>query len=196
MLLEHQLRSVSTALKRPGPMLGGYVSLDDFWRNIRVFFAADCFTGPTLLPRCGPGSVKQGHLAMVVLLIALASVDANPGKSDPSAPPEAPPQRVRSVLLSPGQKCPVAQQNEVIVCAPLEQPYRIPNALRRSEIAQRTQSWANRVATMDELGRTSGGLPNTCSVVGTGGQTGCMQSMMRAWAAERRALASGLEHLP
>lgn len=106
------------------------------------------------------------------------------------APSDTPAQRIRSVSLNAGETCPAAAEGEVVVCATLDEPYRIPKRLRRSEIAKQTQSWVNHVAVMDEVGRTAAGLPNTCSVVGTGGQTGCMQSMMRAWAAERRALAS------
>ncbi len=107
----------------------------------------------------------------------------------PEAAVPAPPQRVRSVALAPGESCPKPAGDEVVVCAPLDEPYRIPKPLRRAEIAAKNQSWVNRVATMDEVGRVAGGLPNTCSAVGTGGQTGCTQSMMRAWAADRRQLA-------
>ena len=99
-----------------------------------------------------------------------------------------PPRRVRSVALTPGEKCPSAPEGEVVVCAPIEEPYRIPKMLRRSEIANATQSWVNRAAAIDEVGRVAAGLPDTCSVVGTGGQTGCTQAMMRAWAAERRQM--------
>jgi hypothetical protein len=131
----------------------------------------------------------RGQLYLVAS-IAAALLAGVPGGAQAIAPGDTPPQRVRSVTLTAGEKCPVAADGEVVVCAALDEPYRIPKTLRRSEIAKRTQSWVNRVAIMDEVGRTAAGLPNTCSVVGTGGQTGCMQSMMRAWAAERRALAS------
>lgn len=84
----------------------------------------------------------------------------------------------------------------MVVCHTLEEPFRIPKALRQSKIAEATQSWVNRVAEMDEVGRVAGGLPDTCSPVGTGGQTGCMQAMMRSWAAERRALAHDQAVIP
>jgi hypothetical protein len=35
------------------------------------------------------------------------------------------------------------------------------------------QSWVNRAATIDQVGRVAGGIPDTCSPVGTGGQSGC-----------------------
>lgn len=99
-----------------------------------------------------------------------------------------PPQRIRSVALADGRACPKPAPDEVVVCHPIEAPYRIPKSLRRSEIAARTQSWVNRAATLDEIGRVAGGLPDTCSVVGTGGQTGCTAIMLRQWAAERREM--------
>ncbi len=100
-----------------------------------------------------------------------------------------PPARVRSISLIHGETCPKAAPDEVVVCHPLEDPYRIPKPLRRSQIAAATQSWVNRAAMIDEVGRVAGGLPDTCSVVGTGGQTGCTQQMLHQWAAERRDMA-------
>lgn len=102
------------------------------------------------------------------------------------------PDRVRSIALTAGQTCPTPEPGEVVVCHPLEDAYRIPKALRRAtQIAARNHSWVNRAATIDEVGRVAGGLPDTCSVVGTGGQTGCTQAMMRQWAAQRRATREG-----
>ncbi|MBB3694325.1 hypothetical protein [Sphingomonas sp. BK580] len=122
---------------------------------------------------------------MMTLLLAAVLVAG----TAPETAPASPPQRVRSVALAPGETCPKPAGDEVVVCAPLDEPYRIPKPLRHAEIAAKNQSWVNRVATMDEVGRVAGGLPDTCSAVGTGGQTGCTQSMMRAWAADRRQLA-------
>ena len=77
---------------------------------------------------------------------------------------EPPPARVRSVAVSAGQVCPTPAPGEVVVCHPVDDLYRIPKPLRRSEIAARTQSWVNRAVTMEEVGRVAAGLPNTCSV--------------------------------
>ncbi len=103
-----------------------------------------------------------------------------------------PPQRIRSVTLGAGQKCPASSTGEIVVCSTLDQPYRIPKELRDDgPIAAQNQSWVNRAATADEVGRVAGGLPDTCSPVGTGGQSGCSQMRARAFAAERRAAATG-----
>ena len=74
------------------------------------------------------------------------------------------------------------------MCQPLQEPYRIPRALRDAgPIPNQRQSWVNRAADIDQVSRVDGGLPDTCSVVGNGGQTGCSLAAARAWAAERRA---------
>ena len=100
-----------------------------------------------------------------------------------------PPQRIRSVTITRGQKCPPSSTpGEVVVCSTLDEPYRIPAPLRdEGPVAAANQSWVNRAATVDQVGRVAGGLPDTCSPVGTGGQTGCAQAYAQQWAAEKRA---------
>ena len=96
-------------------------------------------------------------------------------------------QRIRNVQLQRGEKCPTATtDDEVVVCGTVEEPYRIPKALRESKPDAVQQSWVNRAATMDEVGREAAGLPDTCSPVGSGGQTGCTQKLLRNYAAEKR----------
>lgn len=102
--------------------------------------------------------------------------------------PAPPPSKVRNVMLTPGEKCPPATDpDEVVVCGNLEERYRIPKELRNAApIAPERQSWAAKQEVNDEVGREAGGLPNTCSPVGTGGQTGCNQIMMNRARADRR----------
>jgi len=103
-----------------------------------------------------------------------------------------PPKRIRDVTLTTGQTCPKAEDGEVVVCRTLEDPYRIPKPLRdQHPIAPQNQSWVNRAATMDEVGRKAGGLPDTCSPVGSGGATGCTAQMLRQWTAEQKAKRRG-----
>ena len=102
------------------------------------------------------------------------------------------PQRIRNVEVVKGQACPKSTAEEVVVCSTLEEPYRIPGALRDDgPIPQAQQSWVNRAADIDQTSRVAAGLPDTCSPVGTGGQRGCFKERARAWAAERRAARSG-----
>jgi hypothetical protein len=124
-----------------------------------------------------------------VVLAALIALPAMASAQD--AQVASPPQRIRSVTLTGDEKCPASTNGEVVVCSTLDQPYRIPKALREDKpIAAQNQSWVNRAASMDQIGRVAGGLPDTCSAVGTGGQSGCFLARNNAYAAERRAPSS------
>lgn len=117
---------------------------------------------------------------------AVSSNDAQQAESG------QPPKRIRDISLAAGQPCPKPEGNEVVVCHPLVDPYRIPKPLRHTgPIGPADQSWVNRTATADAMGRKAGGLPDTCSTIGSGGQTGCTAQMLRDWTAEQRAKRNG-----
>ncbi len=63
-------------------------------------------------------------------------------------------------------------------------------------IPAQNQSWVNRVADIDQTGRVAGGLPNTCSPIGNGGQTGCSVQAAKQWAAEKRAQRRAESSIP
>lgn len=98
-----------------------------------------------------------------------------------------PPKRVRSVILYGDQKCPKADStDEIVVCSNGgDSPYRIPPKLRESRPSPASNSWVNKAQTIQEVSRK--GLPNSCSAVGSGGQTGCNRALLDQWAEERRA---------
>ena len=138
---------------------------------------------------------------MIVRLLAAAALLAGPAiaqdsKKDQDAN-QGPPQRVRSILLYGDEQCPKAEEpNEIVVCANAgESPYRIPKRFRnqRSE-APGAQAWTNRVETVEEVNRA--GLPNSCSPVGTGGQTGCTREMIRRWYQERLEAKAKASQVP
>ncbi|MCD2323831.1 hypothetical protein LQ953_07355 [Sphingomonas sp. IC-56] len=96
------------------------------------------------------------------------------------------PKRVRSILLYGNEQCPKSTDpDEVVVCANAgDSPYRIPKQFRdKPEEGPTGQAWTNRMETVEEVNRA--GLPNSCSPVGTGGQTGCTRQWLRQWAQER-----------
>lgn len=127
---------------------------------------------------------------VLAALIALPSVAAAQ-QVDETYQAE-PPQRIRSILIKPGEDCPKAEGNEVVVCAPIESPYRVPRALRdEGPIKPQNQAWGTRAITLDEVSRRASGIPNTCSPIGTGGQTGCTLQLIQQWQAERAARARG-----
>lgn len=127
------------------------------------------------------------YLVMAALMVSGAAA-AQEGETRP--------ERIRSVTLQPGEKCPPSTGNEVVVCYQGGNPFRIPPQLRRTEIPPANQSWVNRAAVADQVSRVAGGLPDTCSPVGTGGQTGCALQQNRAYAADKRAQARAAESVP
>lgn len=83
--------------------------------------------------------------------------------------------------------CPKPRGNDIIVCArePEGERYRIPKRFRtppRVESGE-SASWASRVQGLEDAQRTT--RPNSCSAIGSNGQTGCTQAMIRQWYLER-----------
>ncbi len=96
-------------------------------------------------------------------------------------------ERISFLVTFGDEKCPDAVGDEIIVCAPQpeNERYRIPKELRETEEAEISgQSWTSAVETLDEYARAN--LPNSCSVNGSNGFTGCTQKMLQQWFAERR----------
>ncbi|WHU03481.1 MULTISPECIES: hypothetical protein [unclassified Sphingomonas] len=127
---------------------------------------------------------------MIVRLLAAAALLATPAiaqdAKQSSQDNQGPPKRVRSVLLYGQEQCPKPQsEEEIVVCANGgESPYRIPKEFRnqpKNDAA--SQAWTNRVEMVEDVNRA--GLPNSCSPVGTGGQTGCTRAAIRQWYQER-----------
>lgn len=118
--------------------------------------------------------------------LLFAALVAAPAPAQDGARQDGPPKRVRSILLYGEEKCPPAESpDEVVVCANAgESPYRIPKSLRNQpNEGAAAQAWTNRVETVEEFNRA--GLPNSCSPVGIGGQTGCTRAAIRQWYQER-----------
>lgn len=133
--------------------------------------------------------------AMILAALPLAAAPASAQVGGGTAGQA--PQRVRSITLDAGQACPKAQGDEIVICRTPDEPYRIPRPLRDSgPIPVPNQSWVNRAADIDQTSRVAGGLPNTCSPIGTGGQTGCGVLWAKKWAAERRAQQRAAESIP
>jgi hypothetical protein len=121
--------------------------------------------------------------AAITLAWAIAALVAAP-----AAAQEDGPRSERALIVYGDDPCPPSQGDEIVVCArrPEEERYRIPEALRRG--ARRPeQSWGTRAAELEDAQRD--GRPNSCTVVGSFGQTGCTSDMIRQWYAERRARA-------
>ena len=132
---------------------------------------------------------------MFVRLLLATAVLATPvavSAQDGSTPP----QRIRSVQLQPGQSCPPSTKDEVVVCAaPETEQFRIPKALREEpRTTVDSTSWAVKSDRVMQDNRRV--LPNSCSPIGTNGQSGCALQATEAWAAEKRAVANGYPVTP
>ena len=134
------------------------------------------------------------RLAALALIVATPAVAQEAQPDGAKAPPAAASdgasaltQRVRSVVLYGEDECPAPVGDEVVVCARAgDSPYRIPKETRdEGPIPPANKAWATRVESIMEENKA--GLPNSCSPIGTGGQTGCTQEMLQRWLAERRA---------
>lgn len=123
-------------------------------------------------------------------LIALLSLTAMIPVAHAQAPSEvadAGPEKVKQVIVYGEDPCPTSAGDEITVCARMaeKERYRIPEGLRTDPNDPKVQSWMNRAEAIEYVGREG---TDSCSPVGGGGFTGCLQKMTRTARAERKAL--------
>lgn len=122
--------------------------------------------------------------ALLMAPVAWANEDAAPTSAS------AAPERISFLVTFGDEKCPEGVDGEIVVCAPAPEGdrYRIPKKLRAGhDVVSSGGSWTAAVESLDE--HASDLRPNSCSVNGSGGFTGCTQAMLRQWFAERRGLS-------
>ena len=92
---------------------------------------------------------------------------------------------IAEIIVYGNDPCPRSTDDEVVVCArkPESERYRIPEKLRQGGSLQSRQAWAERAKSLEYVGRT--GI-QSCSPVGPGGHTGCMEQLIGAAKAEYR----------
>lgn len=128
-------------------------------------------------------------IRLAALLSVAAAVPSVAFASDP------PPSRQSTLVVFGNDPCPASgADNEVVVCArrPEEERYRIPRRIRERQPIE--TSWASRVEGLENESRQM--RPNSCSVVGSNGFTGCTAEMVRQWYAERRARRAEEANIP
>jgi hypothetical protein len=127
-------------------------------------------------------------LSLLMLAAPVAAQDAPPPAQVEGleTATQGVPRRIRNLTLREGEKCPKPEGDEIIVCGKLDpdEQYRIPKEYREQPVVVGNNAWTNRAQTMMEVNRAT--LPNSCSAVGTGGQTGCNQQLIDQWQAWRR----------
>src|SRR5437762_6774109 len=97
-----------------------------------------------------------------------------------AAEPAPPPSRISNLVVYGNDPCPGGKDGEIVVCArqPESERYRIPKELRAKRKQNHpAESWTARTRTMDEVSRKA--LPDSCSAVGSGGQSGCFRKFQQ-----------------
>lgn len=92
--------------------------------------------------------------------------------------------KVNQLIVYGNDPCPKSTDEEITVCArrPEGDRYRIPEVLR-NVTDPANASWANKALELQYVGRTGIG---SCTPVGPGGATGCLQQLIDQARAERR----------
>ena len=126
-----------------------------------------------------------------IALLAISSPALAKDQSLGEAQQSAPTERISFLVTFGTEKCPDAVGDEIMVCAvqPEGDRFRIPKPIRpNSESPVAGGSWTSAVESLDGYARAV--LPNSCSVNGSNGFTGCMQQALQKWHAERRGTRS------
>ena len=92
-------------------------------------------------------------------------------------------QNDKSLIIYGKDKCP---EGTVCIRAPESDRYRIPQSLRSGPLAPKDQPWAQRAASIANVGASGTG---SCSNSGAGGWTGCWTQQMKAARAEKKQQA-------
>ena len=133
----------------------------------------------------------RSTIASLFILLLLSSPASAQDPSFGDAQQSAPPERISFLVTFGEDKCPEAVGDEIVVCAaqPEGDRYRIPKPLREDEESiVGGGSWTSAVESLDGYSRAI--LPNSCSVNGSNGFTGCAQQALQKWFAERRGTRS------
>lgn len=131
-------------------------------------------------------SIVQAPILMLFLLCAHPVLAET---AEPAVPSQ--PEKWSFLTMIGEEACPETEiessDDEIIVCAKVSESdrYRIPKKLRDTGIeTDSAQSWTSVVETLDESARAA--RPDSCSVVGSNGFTGCLAAALRQWFGERR----------
>ena len=127
--------------------------------------------------------IREGYRGGMkpLLLAALFAVALPAGAEVRTETPGQTPERLSTLVVYGNDACPKSSGDEIVVCArqPESERYRIPRKLRpKAYNAARDGSWAGTARVLEMVSRQ--GLPNSCSPVGSNGQTGCFAQFIEA----------------
>ncbi len=117
--------------------------------------------------------------------LALATTPA--AAREEAAPPASGNERINTVIVYGDDPCPQSRDDEITVCARKaeEERYRIPAPLRETP-STKSESWSQRALAYETVGAAG---TKSCSPVGPGGATGCLQRLIDTAYAEKKATA-------
>jgi hypothetical protein len=95
-------------------------------------------------------------------------------------------EQIRHIIVYGTDPCPPGRDNEIVICArrPESERHRIPQNVRELAPSPESESWTKKAERLERMGRTG---VNSCSPVGPGGGTGCLEQLIRQAREERRA---------
>lgn len=116
---------------------------------------------------------RQAALSLAALPVALLSVALAPFSASAQGADEP---KVNQLIIYGNDKCPPSTDNEITVCARMDESerYRIPEDLREASGPENT-AWATRVRSFEAVGKFG---PLSCTPVGAGGELGCTAKMI------------------
>jgi hypothetical protein len=94
--------------------------------------------------------------------------------------------KINQVIVYGNDRCEQSSPDEIVVCnrMPESERYRVPPMLRGNPLDVRNEAWANKVVSLERVGRFG---TDSCSPTGLGGFTGCTQALVAGAKAERQA---------
>ncbi|TIX49187.1 hypothetical protein [Alteraurantiacibacter aquimixticola] len=102
--------------------------------------------------------------------------------ASPAAAQEENNERVMMVQIPQGGECPTSPDDDtIVVCEEIEDPYRIPSELRQSNDPA-NRSWSDRARDLETVGRFG---PGSCTNIGGGSELGCSIQEIEEAVAER-----------
>lgn len=159
-------------------------------------FPMSSFAESRLMPALA--AVRSIAIAVVGFLFGLLLAAMALPVAAHAAPPQAAPATPApvdndattvSIVVYGDDPCPKGKDNEIVVCArePEGDRYRIPKRFRGKKAdPAANNSWANKSRSLEDASRYAAGVPDSCSMVGTGGQSGCYHQFITQSAAQRR----------
>jgi hypothetical protein len=135
-------------------------------------------------------------MRVLVSLAAFAGVLALAQAADAQALSSVDEHGIKRMVVFGDDPCPKSSTEEIVVCArrPDNDRYRIPERFRQpDELTGDREAWAYKAEELEMVGAS--GI-QSCSPVGPGGATGCMQQLINAARLEQRKNKSAESKIP